>query len=63
MVILIYILMIFVGFIIGLCYGLYYCGKKLTEYFMQEGRTKQASLSKMNDILKLKNENKINTKG
>lgn len=56
MVILKYILIVLVSFIAGWFYSTCYCGKKLTEYFMQEGRTEQASLSKMNEILKLKKE-------
>lgn len=46
------ILVLIIGFIGGWLYAIYYCGKQIIQYFIQEGRTKQASLSKMNEILK-----------
>lgn len=53
MIILKTVLIIIVSFIFGWLYAMYYCSKKLIEYFMQEGRTKQVSLAKTNEILKL----------
>jgi hypothetical protein len=48
------ILVLIIGFIGGWLCAIYYCGKQIIQYFIQEGRTKQASLSKMNEILKKK---------